>query len=144
MLQFLHQVHDPGLMGQIQCSSGFVQKHDFRVLADGPCNKDPLAFTTTELMNFAVCQALQIGKRQCFFNRTHVGLFFKTEQALMGCPAHHHHLGNSEREIHTGLLTDDGNGLGQTFLGISRQRFVFYFDFTMCRFDKPCHGIHQC
>ena len=43
-LEFFHQIHHLDLVGKVQCCRGFIQKHNIRLLADGPGNENTLLF----------------------------------------------------------------------------------------------------
>ncbi len=45
---------------QIQAAHGFIEQKDFRVRRQGPCKRDPLLFSSTELPGISVSKVLDI------------------------------------------------------------------------------------
>ncbi len=54
VLQFLQQVHDPGLDGDVECRHGFVEHQHLGVEGEGPRDADTLPLATGELVREAV------------------------------------------------------------------------------------------
>src|ERR1035437_2430445 len=71
------------LVREIEICRGFVQKKDLCTGRKGPCENDPLAFTTRKLIHLPVPEFSEVAISQRVFGRCNIFTCFPSKRAAM-------------------------------------------------------------